>query len=302
MASLSPPALAAAVSEAGALGTLGLGRPGVTVHSAGQALDWIEAHTSNPFGANFVLAPHVGLDREVVKLAARRARVIEFFYNMPDSGLVRLVHDQGALAAWQVGSLAEAVTANEAGCDFIVAQGIEAGGHVRGKIGVFELLAQVLPEVDVPVLAAGGFGTGQSIAAALEAGADGVRLGTRFLAAREADAHPEYVAALIAARTEDSVYTTKFSVGWGAPVRALASCLEAAESAHEEVIGERSGLDGTRLPVRRFQPIAVDRSVVGNIPAMSLYAGTGVGAIARLQSVAKIVEELAEGAGWEAPV
>src|SRR5207249_7549168 len=129
----------------------------------------------------------------------------------PDRGLLELLHRGGALVACQVGSREEAVAAAEAGCDFIVAQGIEAGGHVRGTIGLLALLGEVLDAVDVPVLAAGGIGTGRAVAAALAAGASGVRVGTRFVAAEESNAHPVYVEALIGARARDTVYTTAFS-------------------------------------------------------------------------------------------
>jgi NAD(P)H-dependent flavin oxidoreductase YrpB (nitropropane dioxygenase family) len=99
----------------------------------------------------------------------------------------------------------------EAGCDLIVAQGVAAGGHIRGTVGLQALLDEVLIAVEVPVLAAGGIGTGRALAAALVEGASGARVGTRFVAAAEADAHPEYVGRLIAARAEDTVYTQAFS-------------------------------------------------------------------------------------------
>src|SRR5258707_350374 len=91
------------------------------------------------------------------------------------------------LAAWS-----EPVGFGRAGCDFVVAQGIEAGGHVRGTTPTMTLLSEVITAVDIPVLAAGGIGTGRAMAAALAAGADGVRVGTRFVAAVEAAVHPEY--------------------------------------------------------------------------------------------------------------
>src|SRR5205085_858127 len=135
---------------------------------------------------------------------------VEFFYAEPDRALVEMGHGGGALVSWQVGTKSEAIAAADAGCDIIVVQGIEAGGHVRGTVGTFALLSEVIESVDVPVLAAGGIGTGRAMAAALAAGADGVRVGTRFLAATEAAAHPEYVAALIASQAEDTIYTTAF--------------------------------------------------------------------------------------------
>ena len=119
-----------------------------------------------PIGVNIVIP---FLDREVLAAATGHARVVEFFYGDPDAALVGVVHTAGSLACWQVGSVDEAIAAERAGCDLIVAQGTEAGGHVRGRLELFPLLAQVLDAVQVPVVAAGGIGTGHSMAAALAA-------------------------------------------------------------------------------------------------------------------------------------
>jgi NAD(P)H-dependent flavin oxidoreductase YrpB (nitropropane dioxygenase family) len=108
------------------------------------------------------------------------------------------------LVSWQVGSAEEARAAVGAGCDQVVAQGTEVGGHVRGRMSLLPLLSEVLDAVDVPVLAEGGIGDARALAAVLAAGADGARIGTRFVAARESGAHPRYVDALIAARPEDT--------------------------------------------------------------------------------------------------
>jgi NAD(P)H-dependent flavin oxidoreductase YrpB (nitropropane dioxygenase family) len=133
-----------------------------------------------------------------------------------------------------------------------------AGGHVRGTIGLQALLDGVLEAVDLPVLAAGGIGTGRGVAAALSAGTSGVRIGTRFVAATEADAHPAYVEQLIAARAEDTVYTRAFSTNWpDAPHRCLRSCVAAAEAFEGEVVGDTPNLDGTADIVRRFDCLAV---------------------------------------------
>ena len=299
LGALSPPELAVAVSEAGALGMVGTSRAGLSVNTLGRMLDWVSARTERPFGVNFIVADRrAPTDRECVALAARRSRVVDFFYGEPDRELVKIVHDGGALAAWQVGSRDEALRANDAGCDFIVAQGIEAGGHVRGTAHTMDLLAEVLAAVDVPVLAAGGIGSAKAMAAALAAGADGVRVGTRFVAAVEAGAHPTYLAALIAARAEDTVYTTAFSVGWpDAPHRVLRSCLAAAEAFTGDNVGEILSLDGTRIPIRRFQSTSVDRNATGAIHAMPLWAGELVDAVERLQPAAEIVRELTDEAG-----
>jgi nitronate monooxygenase len=305
MGAVSPPALVAAVSEAGALGMLGMGRPGVTPPELVKLLDQVRAHTRRPFGVNFLISPlhlHGGpgrppLDRRCIEVAAEAARIVEFFYGWPDRELVDLVHNRGALVSWQVGSKEEAVAAAEAGTNLLVAQGMEAGGHVRSTIGLQALLGEVLEAVDLPVLAAGGIDSGRAMAAALAAGADGVRVGTRFVAATEAGAHPEYVEALIAARAQDTVYTEAFSAAWrDAPHRVLRSCIAAAEAFQGDIVGETARLDGTKVPVVRFGGGTPDRTTTGAIEAMSLWAGESVSAVRRLQPAREIVRELAHEA------
>ncbi len=113
----APPGLAAAVSEAGALGMLGTARPGLAMNTLRAMLDAVEQQTSKPYGVNFILAGDNPPAPELFALAARRARVVEFFYGQPSRMLVELVHDAGALVDWQVGSCEDAVAAAEAGCD-----------------------------------------------------------------------------------------------------------------------------------------------------------------------------------------
>jgi NAD(P)H-dependent flavin oxidoreductase YrpB (nitropropane dioxygenase family) len=305
MGAVAPPELAAAVSQAGALGMLGTARPGLTVATLADLLERVRLLTDKPFGVNFIVAPiflngtskRPPLDLKCIEMAARAAKVVEFFYGEPERRLVEMVHTGGALACWQVGSQAEAIAAARAGCDFIVAQGIEAGGHVRGTTPTMTLLGEVIAAVDIPVLAAGGIGSGRAMAAALAAGADGVRVGTRFVAATEAAAHPKYTAALIAAEAKDTAYTEVFSLGWpDAPHRVLRSCITAAETFQGDVVGERSDLLGTRMQILRYQVGVADQTTRGAIEAMSLWAGESVGSVKRVQPAAEIVQELAEGA------
>jgi NAD(P)H-dependent flavin oxidoreductase YrpB (nitropropane dioxygenase family) len=257
-----------------------------------------EAHrlSAGPIGANFFVAlMDPALVAESVAAAAERARVIDLFNADPDPALVALAHAGGALACWQVGSAEEARAAVAAGCDFVIAQGIEAGGHVRGRIGLLALLDAVLSAVDVPVLAAGGIGSGRAMAAALAAGADGVRVGTRFVAAAEAEAHPDYIAALIAARPEDTVYGDTFALDFpGLPHRALSSSVAAAAAFAGDVVGESvDPTSGERAPIHRFQKVTVTRNVTGAVEAMSLWAGESVGGVTRVQPAAEIVRDLA---------
>ncbi|HEX6492680.1 MAG TPA: nitronate monooxygenase [Candidatus Dormibacteraeota bacterium] len=286
----SGPELAAAVSGAGGLGMVAAVQPSIQLLA--PVLDGVAARTGAPFGVN-VLVPFVNPD--LVAGAATRVRLVDFFYGDPDASLVALVHDAGALAGWQVGSAAEARAAVEAGCDLVVAQGVEAGGHVRGRLGLVPLLAEVLDAVDVPVVAAGGITTARGVGAALAAGADAVRIGTRFIAAEEADAHPDYVAAILAAGGDDTVLTEAYSLGWpDAPHRVLRSCVDAATGLEVELAGEMV-LGGVPMPVPRWAPAPPGRSATGHIAAMALYAGQGVGAVRSIAPAAAIVAELTEG-------
>src|SRR5512140_802701 len=127
MPGIASPALAAAVAEAGGLGMIGAA--GLPAAVLAASLADLGQRTRGVFGVNFLMP---FLDRDVVPLAASAARIVEFFYGEPDPALVDVVHAGGALASWQVGSCEEAVAAASAGCDLVVAQGTEAGGHVRG--------------------------------------------------------------------------------------------------------------------------------------------------------------------------
>lgn len=284
----STPDLVVAVSEAGALGMLGM--PMCPPAEFARMLEDIGKCTSAPFGVNF-LAPFA--DLEAVVMAAAHARLVEFFYGDPDESWVDRVHAQGALVGWQVGSTEEGRAAAGAGCDLVVVQGTEAGGHIRGRSALMALLESVLSAVDVPVVAAGGIGTARAVREVIAAGASGARVGTRFLAAHEADVHPQYVELLVGAEGEDTVITESFSVGWpDAPHRVLRSCLVAASEAGEDLVGEIEIQPGSRVPVPRFAALPPNRSTTGNVRAMALYAGMSVGAVRERCGAAEIVEEL----------
>jgi len=210
---------------------------------AGQ-LTRARALTSRPVGANFVIIDDApAIDPACFEAAASLARVVEFFlWAAPDAHLIDLVHRLGALVSCQVGSAEEAKQAASAGADIIVAQGYEAGGHVRGTVGLLPLLGEVLETVDVPVVAAGGIGTARAMAGALAAGADGVRVGTRFVASAEAWVHPGYKQGLVAAQARDSVYTRAFSVGWDAPHRVPAAVTDLKQSSDTNLVIMGSGV------------------------------------------------------------
>ena len=249
--------LAAAVADAGGLGMV----PDGTEPAEGVC------------GVNFLMP--FGPSLEEIATTARKVRVVEFFYVEPRRDVVKVASAAGALTAWQVGSVEEARAAAAAGCDFIVAQGVEAGGHVRGKVRLDDLLPRVVEAVKVPVVAAGGVATAERFAELIRSGADAVRVGTRFVTCPESGAHPDYVAALLKASGSETELTEWFGEGWEhAPHRVLRSALEA---------GKAAGWRATMPPIR---------GVDGDVRSMAMYAGMGVGDITESMPAREVVADL----------
>jgi NAD(P)H-dependent flavin oxidoreductase YrpB (nitropropane dioxygenase family) len=196
--------LAAAVSEAGGLGTIaGAHAPIAAEIAAARRL------TGRPIAVNLLLPFLRTGDAE----AAAAADVIVTFWGAPR----RL-----AANTWihQCGSVQEAKAAAAAGADMVIAQGVEAGGHVRGSMAMLELLERVLSAVKIPVLAAGGIIDVEGVKAALDAGAAAAIAGTRFLLSDESHAHPEYKQRCLDAG--ETILTELFGLGWpDAPHRVI---------------------------------------------------------------------------------
>lgn len=188
--------LAAAVSEAGGLGTIAGARAPIQ-----RELESARALTRRPVAVNLLLPFVRPGDAE----AAARADLIVTFWGTPR----RLA---GCAWAHQCGSVAEAVAAQAAGADAVIAQGVEAGGHVRGQLASLELLEQVQAAVRIPVLVAGGIVDREGVSAALAAGAAAAVVGTRFLLSDECRAHVEYKRRCLAA--DRTVLTELFGMGW----------------------------------------------------------------------------------------
>jgi nitronate monooxygenase len=290
MGAISSPDLVAAVTAAGGMGmtALHLAPPDVVA----SYLDDLVGGVEGPVGMNFLLPV---MEKDSIGAAAERVRVVDFYHGRPAAELVATVHEAGALAGWQVVSTEEARLAVDAGCDMLIVRGIEGGGRMHGRRGLWPLLAEVLDAVDVPVLAAGGIAGGRLLAAALAAGAAGVRIGTRALATAESGAHPTYKQAVVDAPAEASVLTDAFAVDWPDDVRtsrALESSLAAARAAGEGPVGEvQMGPERVAVPPFHVAPPAADAS--GNVAAMPLYAGESVGAIDAIEGAGDIVRRMA---------
>ena len=178
---------------------------------------------------------------------------------------------------YQVGSAKEAEKARRAGANILIAQGVEAGGHVRGTTPLKQMLPEIIAVSDIPMLASGGIVDGRDVADALSSGADGVVMGTAFLASPESFAHDYHKERIVAARSQDTLLTDIFNINWpiGAPVRVLQNSATRGERGDpfgpKSVIGEEEG-----RPIYLFSTDSPLRSMTGDFEAMALYAGQGV--------------------------
>jgi nitronate monooxygenase len=255
---LSRRELAAAVSEAGGLGTIAVNGAAAIRRELAATREL----TARPVAVNLLLPFARGDWFE----AASEADVVVTFWGRPR-------RRTGGAWLHQCGSVAEAEAAYAAGADGAILQGIEAGGHVRGALPAIELLERAksaLP-TDFPLLLAGGIAERQDARRALEAGAGAIVAGTRFLLSEESRAHPEYKRRLLGA--DETILTELFGLSWPAPHRVVGN------AATDRWLGERSsgtgGVDDLRpapplnravnrlsAPGARFSPPALQRRLV----------------------------------------
>ena len=289
------PQLAAAVSNAGALGMVTL----TWSADAGAVVRETAALTARPFGGNFVLTSDHHRDLEAALEAG--LKIVSFMWGDPSS-YIKAVHDAGGIVLHTVGSAKEARQAVASGADVIVAQGWEAGGHVWGKVATLPLVPAVVDAVaPVPVIAAGGIGDARGVAAVLALGAQAAWLGTRFLLAEEMPIHEDYRRRLIAAdETDPQWYPNLYEVGWpDSPHRALRnSTARAWDAAGRPPDSQRPGAgdviahfaDGEAIV--RYEPAPPMTGTTGDIEALSMWAGQSVALAGKSQPAADIVTEL----------
>jgi NAD(P)H-dependent flavin oxidoreductase YrpB (nitropropane dioxygenase family) len=295
--SAAGPELAAAVSEAGGLGMLAL-----TWQSPEQARRTVRRTrelTSRPFGANLVL--DFPVDDLLTVCLDEGVPIISTFWGSP-SPVNGRIREAGALHLHTVGEVAEAVRAAADGVDVVVAQGWEAGGHVRGGTTTMALVPAVVDAVGpVPVIAAGGIADGRGVAAALALGAQGVMLGTRFLATAEAATHEVYRRHLIAATGVDAVYTRCFDGGWPhAPHRAVRNATlrrwEVAgspQAPHRPGEGDVVAVDAAGKNHHRYGDLMPLPGMTGDLADMALYAGQSVNLVHEVLPAARLIHDMA---------
>ena len=189
----------------------------------------------------------------------------------------------------------EAEAAADAGCDIVVVQGIEAGGHVRGHSALLPLLSAVLDVTDVPVLAAGGIGDGRALAAVLAAGADGARIGTRFIATIESGAHPEYKGAVLEARAGSTEITGVFAncalCATSPRARVLRNCIGALAAFPGDTVGTAPQA-GQVAALPAGSGRTPGESFTGCIAAMPMYASDAVESVVTTESAGQVVATL----------
>ncbi|MGN6517149.1 MAG: nitronate monooxygenase [Rhizomicrobium sp.] len=280
--------LVTAVTKAGGFGFLGMVRE--SPETIREEVEKVRAATDCDFGVNLIPAatkPDL-LEAEIAAVLAARVPVVWRLGGF-SAGFVRRVRGEGALVVCQVGSVREAEDAQDAGAQIIIAQGVEAGGHVRGTIPRAEIVRGVVKAVDVPVLAAGGMSSGRDLVEMLNLGAQGIVLGTALLATKESFAHDYHKQRIVAAKPGATVHTQDFHLNWprGAYVRVLENSVTRREhgdpfDGHREAIGK----EGART-IWLFSTDSPLKDMTGEFEKMALYAGEASGVITDIPTAAE---------------
>ncbi len=280
--------LVAAVSSAGGFGLLGMVRESPEFITAEIAR--VRGLCEREFGVSLIPAatPPELFTAELAACIAARVSAVALFWDLSYEAIARL-RDASILVLCQVGSTEEAHAAVRAGAQIIIAQGAEAGGHVRGSTALRTLLAEMAPQLRVPLLAAGGIVDGQGVAEVLGLGAQGAVIGTAFLATEESFAHDYHKQRIITASAGAPLRTRAFHVNWppDAEVRVLPNSVTEGRrgdpfSGHRTVIGA----EGARS-IWLFSTDSPLRDMTGDFEAMALYAGEGVGGITAIVPAAE---------------
>lgn len=323
IANMAP--LVSAVSEAGGLGTLGAAY--IQPEQMRQVIRDIKDRTSAPFAVN--LFAHVGPDdlarfdevntalnpvrdsldvthpsaadihtpdvfeAQFAVLLEEKVPIISLTFGLLDESYTKRAKQAGMKIIATATTVEEAIQAEQAGCDAIVAQGSEAGGHrgtfdtanrrMGANIGIMALVPQIADRVQIPVIAAGGIMDGRGLAASLMLGAAGVQMGTRFLTSQESGAHPVYKQALLNSTEESTVLTDAFS---GRPARGI----------HNAFIRswENSGIAPLPFPTQNTLTREIRNAAAreNNAEYMALWAGQGTRLLTEDQAAGEIVEQV----------
>ena len=300
---MAGPELVAAVSNAGACGVLGMG--GLPAPYIRQQIQQTRTLTNRPFGVNILLP--ILQEGQIEACLSEHVPLLVLFWGDPEP-YVGEAHRRGTQVFIQVGSVAEAQAAARAGVDAVIAQGLEAGGHVKSTSALSTIVPTVVEAVKpVPVLAAGGIANGRGLVAALSLGAQAVSMGTRFLASEEARVVRAYKERVVQSKAEDTVYTLLFDIGWpDAAHRVLRNkVIEEWEAAGRPPSGRRPGegsiigtmpIAGTTVEMMRYAVFPPLTGFTGDIDYAVLYAGESCGLVHNIKPAAQIVRDVVQEA------
>ncbi len=286
--------LVSAVTLAGGFGFLGMVRESPEFIESEIAK--VRAVTDRDFGVNLIPAatkPDL-LEAELAACFKARIPALALFWDL-SADIVKRARDAGILVVCQVGSLQEAEDAQKAGAQILVAQGVEAGGHVRGTNKLWSFLPEVIAHADVPVLAAGGIADGRGLAKAINMGAQGAWIGTALLATNESFAHDFHKQKIVAAEPGTTIHTDAFHVNWprGAYVRVLPNSVTQGKHGDPFTAGKRAiGTEGKRT-IWLFSTDSPLRDMQGDFEAMALYAGEAAGQIKTIVTAQQRVSTIA---------
>ena len=278
-------ALVAAVSEAGGFGCLGAST--MSVDRMVDEIAAVRATTAKPFGVDLLTAMPGDLVRSVELVIEGGANVFVAGLGVPAT-VIDLCHDHKVLVVSMCGKVEHARRAVDAGCDLVVAQGTEAGGHT-GTVATFPLVPMIVDAVGarVPVVAAGGVFDGRGLAAALSLGADGVWVGTRFIATHEARGIPGFKDGILASKEDGTTVSRAFS---GKTMRVLKNDTTTYYEQHPDALKPFPDQLGVSFRDGTFH-LGGDESTPGVDPSREGYpAGQAVGAIDALEPAGALVE------------
>lgn len=278
MAWVSTAPLVAAVSQAGGLGIIGAG--GMTGEGLREEIRRTKSLTGQPFGVNLMLLSAY-VEEQIQVIKEEKIPVVTTGAGNPG----RLVEDfarEGILTIPVVASVALAKRLVRHGIKLIIAEGMEAGGHI-GETTTMCLVPQIVDAVSpLPVIAAGGIADGRGMAACFALGAEGVQIGTRFVCTKECEVHPLYKEAIVKAQDRSTAVTGNTT---GHPVRCLRNRLTRK---FEE-------LEAQRAPVEEIEALGSGRlreAICGNVEEGSLMSGQIAGLIKDIKPVQQVIEDI----------
>lgn len=297
--------LAIAISKTGALGQMsGSGFPVDYLKSQIQKIK--TELQGKPYAINFI--PRFIQPDHIRVCIEEKVPIVVFFWDDVPDQYMRALQDNNIKVWIQIGSNSEAKIAVAAGANALIVQGHEAGGHNRSTasaLSLFPNVKKIVPQI--PLLLAGGIADGRGLAVALTLGADGVSVGTRFVASAESNAHPEYKRRIVAAEVHDTVHHNIFGFDFpDATVRGI----------RNQIVAEFEGKDNPAPyanknpddfpiigqsamgPIRRFSGVLPTPETTGDFEQMSLLAGESVGLIHDVKPVADIINQMVNEAAF----